>query len=74
MTVKLQNLTIAGRVYRHIKTGGLYQIICHGLMEADNTLCVVYCSVADGLIWIRPKAEFFDGRFELVEDESVYRP
>ena len=56
--------------YRHKKTGGAYEIL-HGqaseaFFEADMTPAIIYRSLEDGKIWVRPKDEFYDGRFELV--------
>jgi len=52
------------KLFRHKKTGGIYEIIAEGHIEATLEKAVVYKSQSDGEIWIRPKAEFFDGRFE----------
>jgi hypothetical protein len=43
--------------YRHYK-GGLYELVCMATLEADLSEMVVYRG-ADGSIWTRPKAEFF---------------
>ena len=51
-------------VYRHIKTGGLYRVLRHGRIEADLRAVVIYESLADGRVWVRPTDEFYDGRFE----------
>lgn len=48
--------------YEHRK-GGTYQVLGRGFIEADKTPAVVYRSEKDGTIWVRPEAEFFDGRF-----------
>jgi hypothetical protein len=55
-----------GQEYRHNKSGGLYYVICRALIEADLTPAVVYSSAKDGRIWVRPEAEFLDGRFTLI--------
>jgi hypothetical protein len=44
--------------YRHYK-GGLYELVCEATMEADLTPLIVY-RAADGSIWCRPKAVFFE--------------
>jgi hypothetical protein len=44
--------------YRHYK-GGLYELVCEATMEADHTSLIVY-RAADGSIWCRPKAVFFE--------------
>jgi hypothetical protein len=51
--------------YRHYK-GGIYEFVCEATMEADLTPLMVY-RAADGPIWCRPKAVFF----ELVEVDGV---
>lgn len=53
-------------IYLHIKTGRLYQIVCLGLIEFDQVMAVVYRSLIDDVVWIRPMAEFMDGRFDYV--------
>jgi hypothetical protein len=47
--------------YRHYK-GGLYEFVCEAILESDLTPVVVY-RAANGTVWVRPKAVFF----ELVE-------
>lgn len=54
--------------HRHRK-GGLYRIIAHGLIESDKTPAVIY-EAEDGTTWVRPKAEFFDGRFTPIDDDD----
>jgi len=44
--------------YRHYK-GGIYELVCEATMEADHTPIIVY-RAADGSIWCRPKAVFFE--------------
>jgi hypothetical protein len=51
--------------YRHYK-GGIYELVCEATMEADLTPLIVY-RAADGSIWCRPKAVFF----ELIEVDGV---
>jgi len=56
--------------YQHYK-GGIYQIVCEARLEADpDVVMMVYQSVADDMIWTRPKEAFF----ELVEYEGVPVP
>lgn len=47
-------------VYQHIKTGGLYVILAHAEYEANLAHVVVYKSLKDGRIWVRPASEFYD--------------
>lgn len=44
--------------YRHYK-GGEYEVVCFATNEADLTSVVVYKSVIDGKVWVRPNASFF---------------
>ena len=48
--------------HRHVKTGGAYQFITEAKIEATLERVVVY-EGQDGMRWIRPAAEFYDGRF-----------
>ena len=47
--------------HKHRK-GGLYRVLGHGTLEANRTVMTIYDD-AQGTVWIRPKAEFEDGRF-----------
>lgn len=55
--------TIQSEIWQHVRSGGLYTIVSHGLLEADLTPVTIYKSLFDGKIWVRPTAEFEDGRF-----------
>ena len=56
--------------YRHYK-GGLYELVCEAKLEADPSVTMmVYRSLADGMIWTRPKDVFF----ERVEHEGKQVP
>jgi hypothetical protein len=57
-------------LYRHIKTGGLYLLLGDCLIESDKTLAVIYRSMSDGQVWVRPTKEFFDGRFEFIDSAN----
>ena len=62
-----QHITFSKGKYKH-KNGGVYELIDEGYVQTSEPLIdydevVVYKSVSDGKIWIRPKHEFFDGRF-----------
>ncbi len=50
--------------HRH-KKGGLYRVIAEGLLETDRSDVVIYDD-AQGQVWVRPAAEFWDGRFTAV--------
>lgn len=47
--------------HRH-KKGGLYRVIGPAILEADRSDAVMYDD-ADGTVWVRAAAEFYDGRF-----------
>lgn len=44
--------------YRHYK-GGLYELVCEAMLEADHTPVVVYRG-QDGVVWVRPRDAFFE--------------
>lgn len=48
--------------HRHVKTGGEYRVLARGKIEATLAPIVVYEN-RDGETWVRPVAEFEDGRF-----------
>ncbi len=54
---------IPGQQVKHLKTGGLYQIICVAKIEATLEDAYVYQALSNMTFWIRPKAEMLDGRF-----------
>lgn len=47
--------------HRH-KKGGQYRLLARGILEADRSEVAIYDD-KDGTIWVRPLAEFEDGRF-----------
>ena len=49
--------------HRHVRTGGLYTVLHRGAIEADLKPAVIYRG-ENGRVWVRPAAEFDDGRFE----------
>lgn len=55
--------------WRHVKTGGVYEILGWCIIEATNKPAILYRSAipeSGRSIWARPREEFFDGRFEKV--------
>jgi hypothetical protein len=44
--------------YRHYK-GGIYELVCEAVLEADHTPVMVYRG-EDGVIWVRPRDVFFE--------------
>lgn len=56
--------------YRHRKRGTLYKVIGRGELQssrpvAEGDLLVAYVG-EDGRLWLRPEAEFEDGRFDAI--------
>lgn len=50
--------------WTHVKTGGQYIVLGHGFIESGRVDAVIYQSLAeDETVWVRPEAEFYDGRF-----------
>lgn len=56
--------------FRHVKTGGVYEVVALARMEIDQSFVIVYCNVNGGTPWVRPAGEFFDGRFEVERDSA----
>lgn len=54
------------KTWRHIKTGGVYQLVCYAYREIDLVVCAVYRS-QHGLLWIRPHQEFLE-KFQPIEN------
>jgi hypothetical protein len=50
------------------RNGGTYEVVV-GLARIEATLeaAVVYRSLERGIVWVRPLAEFIDGRFSNIE-------
>lgn len=51
--------------HRHIK-GGEYRVLMHGILETDRSEVVIYDD-AKRTVWVRPKLEFYDGRFATID-------
>jgi hypothetical protein len=54
-------------LYRHNKTGGIYEIIFQAIIEKTLEPVIVYRNIATGINWVRPVYEFHDGRFTKIE-------
>lgn len=59
-----------GEKVQHVKTGGLYQIVCLAKIEATLEDAYVYQALRNMTFWIRPQAEMLDGRFVRVDEKS----
>lgn len=59
-------------IWQHVKTGGLYRLETDvALIEETLGQAAIYRSLFDGQIWIRPVAEFFDGRFRNLSVDEI---
>ena len=65
---QLQEVLPKGSIWRHKKTENLYMVKDLVVLEFDLQVSVAYSGVTENsrLTWIRPLAEFMDGRFERV--------
>lgn len=59
----LNNCPKVGTRWLHVKTKGEYELVGWCQIERDNSPGVVYRSVTTGECWVRPREEFYDGRF-----------
>lgn len=57
---------LTGTEWQHRK-GGVYTVIAEGVNEADLTKVIVYQAAVDGVLWVRPREEFLDGRFTRID-------
>jgi hypothetical protein len=72
ITNRLSNEGKPMNLYRHKKTGGVYAVLIeNAVIESDQTPCVVYQGVDQSVTWVRPAAEFHDGRFEKLRPSDV---
>ena len=68
-----------GPRWRHKKRGTTYRVLHEGTMSSakvsvvDDEPMVVYQAESDGRIWVRPTAEFYDGRFEVLRRARAAR-
>jgi hypothetical protein len=61
---------------RHRKRGIIYTIEGSAHLQTDTPLSdmaelIVYRCDHDGSLWVRPTAEFNDGRFDLLEEPTA---
>lgn len=52
-----------GSKWRHRK-GSMYEVVTNARIEATLEAAVVYRDDVTGMTWVRPLAEFIDGRFQ----------
>jgi hypothetical protein len=68
----------ARELYRHTKSGCIYEAICNATIEKTGALAVVYRNIETGESWVRPAVEFYDGRFDrtesTIEGKAMKRP
>lgn len=62
-------------MWRHKKRGTTYNILTEGTMQHSNPMVdftdvVVYQDINSGRVWVRPKSEFYDGRFEKIANRG----
>jgi hypothetical protein len=63
---------VTHNLYRHVKTNGEYQVLVEwALLEHNQEPHVVYKSMVDNKVWVRPYKEFFDGRFTRITDDEI---
>lgn len=61
-----RRFTVFGQeVWKHTRSGGRYEVIAHGRMEDTLLAVVVYRSLKDHKVWVRPSDEFYE-KFERV--------
>ena len=53
--------------YRHVPTGKIFEWIATAKMVATGETVVVYRDIYPAQVWVRPLAEFLDGRFEPID-------
>lgn len=53
---------------RHIKSGGIYEIVCHAQMESSGEMVVVYRG-RTGQNWVRPVHEMAARFVDATEEE-----
>lgn len=65
-------------IVRHKKRNTYYDVVGEGILQnsgsidiAENDVLVIYRSKKDGQLWIRPKDQFFDGRFEILDENKI---
>ena len=66
------------KLYRHKKRGSTYRILHEAVLQLeglyDMAPVVVYQDIANGSVWVRLRKEFFDGRFEEIDQPVTPAP
>ncbi len=64
-----------GALWRHKRSGGVYRVMAYATRESDLVPVIVYEPEPPqgGPVWVRPSAEFFDGRFALFTEPAAGR-
>jgi hypothetical protein len=57
-------------VWRHVKRGSTYIVDGFCTIEATMERGVIYTSMTDERVWVRPVSEFTDGRFEPMDQQA----
>lgn len=60
--------------HRHVKTGGEYMLVGSAFVQTrmpltDGTIVMIY-EAANGRLFVRPRSEFYDGRFKTLKEPS----
>lgn len=61
-------------LYEHKKSGGVYELVCFGLLERDKEPVAIYRHHYTKEVWVRSSVEFNDGRFEKLIAISASKP
>ena len=61
----LKNIPAEGEVWQHYKTKGEYTVLGVGQLQVKSTdldmkECVIYKSLSDGKLWVRPVDDFIE--------------
>lgn len=64
-------IPIDGRIVRHKRRGSIYRVVGDGTAQCDKPIrdgdtVAIYRHRTEGRLWVRPPAEFDDGRFEQI--------
>ena len=58
-------------LFKHLKTQAIYELIEDGRLESTRERVVIYRRFLTGETWVRPAAEFYDGRFLKLNPEQT---